>query len=86
MNIYNILFLDKSNFSHFKIKGGFRAGVGRDGYLSWPGSKGLQRGGGGAKISITKFAVNVHHYKYSIFKEEIRRKLNWLNTNKNIRI
>ena len=46
------------------------------------GQKGCKEGGGGAKISITKFAVNVHHYKYSIFKGEIRRKLNWLNTNK----
>ena len=31
---------------------------------------------GGVKISITIIAVNVHHYKYSILKREIKRRLN----------
>ena len=30
---------------------------------------------GGAKISITIIAVNVHHYKYSTLKREIKRRL-----------
>ena len=31
---------------------------------------------GGGKISITIIAVNVHHYKYSTLKTEIKRRLN----------
>ena len=36
---------------------------------------GQQRCKGGAKISITVIAVNVHHYKYSTLKREIKRQL-----------
>ena len=39
------------------------------------GQKGC-KGGGCAKISITIIAVNVHHYKYSTLKREIKRRLN----------
>ena len=42
----------------------FRVGVDSGAHPCWP---------------ITIIAVNVHHYKYSILKREIKR---WLNTNK----
>ena len=45
----------------------------RGAHPCWPWSTGVQ---GGAKISTTIIAVNVHHYKYSTLKREIKRQLN----------
>ena len=59
------------------IRGGFRGGVDRGVHPVGLGQQGCK--GGGAKISITIIAVNVH-YKYSTLKREIKRRLN---TNQN---
>ena len=40
--------------------------------------------GGGAKNSITILSVNAHHYKYSILKREIKRRLNTNQKHSNI--
>ena len=44
-----------------KVRGGFRGGVDRGAQPCWPWS--------------TIIAVNVHHYKYSTLKREIKRRL-----------